>query len=156
MEKKISRVRLHLPSQGDVKEAESCLSEALLTADLCVFPHLSRRAVCARCTCTGGARLCDFFFFFWLRRGSEGSVAALREYAARPSHGQPSASKLGARDRALVGWHLKSADIVLPDDCCLCTCLRQRVCVCVLPAICSSRKERGKKRQYRPCCQCRW
>lgn len=33
--------QLHLLSQGDVKEAESCLSEALLTADLCVFSHLS-------------------------------------------------------------------------------------------------------------------
>ena len=43
---KISLGQLHLPSQGDVKEPESCLSEALLTADLCVFSHLSRRAVC--------------------------------------------------------------------------------------------------------------
>lgn len=33
--------QLYLQSQGDVKEAESCLSEALLTADLCVFSHLS-------------------------------------------------------------------------------------------------------------------
>lgn len=38
---KISLGQLHLLSQGDVKEPESCLSEALLTADLCVFSHLS-------------------------------------------------------------------------------------------------------------------
>ena len=52
---KIGLGRLHLPSQGDVKEPESCLSEALLTADLCVFPHLSCEAVrvCV-CMCVGG------------------------------------------------------------------------------------------------------
>lgn len=46
---KIGLGQLHLLSQGDVKESESCLSEALLTADLCVFSHLSCRAdyVCA-------------------------------------------------------------------------------------------------------------
>lgn len=46
---KIGLGQLQLLSQGDVKESESCLSEALLTADLCVFSHLSCRAdyVCA-------------------------------------------------------------------------------------------------------------
>lgn len=34
--------QLYRLNQGDVKEAEACLSEALLTADLCVFFHLSR------------------------------------------------------------------------------------------------------------------
>lgn len=48
---KIGLGQLHLLSQGDVKEPESCLSEALLTADLCVFSHLSCRAVCV---CVGG------------------------------------------------------------------------------------------------------
>lgn len=38
--------QLHLLSQGDVKGPESCLSEALLTADLCVFSHLSQCSVC--------------------------------------------------------------------------------------------------------------
>ena len=51
--------QLHLLSQGDVKEPESCLSEALLTADLCVFSHLSCRVVCVCvcvrvCVCVGG------------------------------------------------------------------------------------------------------
>lgn len=41
---KICLGQLHLLSQGDVKQSESCLSEALLTADLCVFSHLSCRA----------------------------------------------------------------------------------------------------------------
>lgn len=49
---KISLGQLHLLSQGDVKEPESCLSEALLTADLCVLSHLSCQAMCL-CVCVG-------------------------------------------------------------------------------------------------------
>lgn len=54
--------QLYRQSQGDVKEAESCLSEALLTADLCVFSHLSccvREGACV-CVCvgSGGVAVC--------------------------------------------------------------------------------------------------
>lgn len=82
----ISVGQLYLRSQGDVKEAQFCPSEALLTADLCVFSHLSccvregahvrvsleRRCGCWHATGRIGACAC---------RGGDGAafVAALHE-----------------------------------------------------------------------------
>lgn len=66
------------PSQGDVKEPESCLSEALLTADLCVFSHLSCRALGVRACVLGVKNAClRATQCIWLRackRDFEGSV----------------------------------------------------------------------------------